>query len=260
MLGTIVMTVLLAGTPAPGELVDNTPYAEVLSTYVKDAKVDYAGLQKDRAKLDAYLAEIAGVSKASFDKASREARAAYLINAYNAYTLKSIIDNYPIKKSGGFFNTAPANSIKQIKGVWDTTKHKTALGEVTLDDIEHKNLRPKYDLALSHMGLVCASKGCPPLRAEPFTADKLIQQLEDQARIYLASPYGLVVKGDDSIKVSMIFKWFAKDFTKEYGDAIGFVEKYAPADKVDVVKKARRAGNVSYIDYDWSLNELKSGS
>lgn len=247
---------LLAGT----DLVDDTAYREVLAAHVKDSKVDYVALQKDRAKLDAYLKAVSAVSKDDFEKASKEARASYLVNAYNAYTLESILDNYPIKKSGGFFNTAPANSIKQIKGVWDTNKHKTAIGDVTLDQIEHEHLRKKYDLPLVHMALVCASKGCPPLRAEPFTADKLVTQMEDQAKIYLASPYGLVVDGKDTIKVSMIFKWFAKDFTKQFGDSLGFVEKYAPADKVDAVKAARKAGNIGYIEYDWSLNDQKSAS
>src|SRR5687767_989523 len=106
----LAFVALFAGT----DLVDNTPFAETLTAYVKDAKVDYVGLQKDRAKLDSYLKTVGEVSKDSFEKASKEARAAYLLNAYNAYTLQSIIDNYPIKKSGGFFNTAPENSIKQI--------------------------------------------------------------------------------------------------------------------------------------------------
>ncbi len=247
------VAILAAGPQA--NLVDETGYGEVLTAYVRAGKVDYAGLKKDRARLDAYVRDVGGVSKASFDAASKEARIAYLVNAYNAFTLVTILDNHPIKSAGGLFNTAPANSIKQIKGAWDGRKHKTALGDLTLDDIEHKNLRKSYDTPLVHMALVCASKGCPPLRAEPYRADRLLEQLEDQARTYLAGPYGLVVDGN-RIQISMIFKWFNGDFKAAYGSGPGFAARYAPADKRPAVEAAVKSGAVSYIDYDWSLNEL----
>ena len=240
-------------------LVDDSAYADVLKTYVNaDARVDYPGLKANRTKLDEYLKGVAAVSKADFDKAPREAQIAYLVNAYNAYTLETIIDNYPkpVKNEGGLFG-GPGNSIKQIKGAWNGKKHKTAIGDVTLDNIEHDNLRKTYQEPLLHMALVCASKGCPPLRTEPYSADKLNDQLEDQARTYLGSKYGLVVKGQ-SVEVSAIFKWFGGDFTKKYGSAMGFVEKYAPDDKKPIVKLAN--GKAGYLDYDWTLNEQAPAS
>lgn len=248
---------LLLGAPAAhGNLVDDSKYAEVLTAYVnKDARVDYPALKENRAKLDDYLKDVAAVTPADFQKAPREAQISYLVNAYNAYTLQTIVDAYPkpVKNEGGFFG-GPGNSIKQIKGAWDGKKHKTAIGDVTLDDIEHKNLRAKYAEPLLHMALVCASKGCPPLRTEPYYSDKLTEQLEDQAGTYLGSKYGMQVKGE-SVEVSAIFKWFKDDFTKKYGSANGFIEKYAPESKRPIVSLAVKNGKVGFLDYDWTLNE-----
>lgn len=251
---TVLAGVTFLAANPHGNLVDEKKYAEVLDKHLADARVDYAALQKDRAALAEYLAAVAGVSKADFDAAPKAARAAYLINAYNAYTLESILDAYPIK--GGFFGGA--NSIKGIPGVWNKAKHKTALGEVTLDFIEHETLRKKYDLPGVHMALVCASKGCPPLRAEPYWADALEAQLEDQAAAYLRSPYGLVIDGG-KVKVSMIFRWFGGDFDKA-GGWKAWVAKRAPPSSRESVQSALEAGSFVWIDYDWSLNDRKGGS
>lgn len=243
---------LLAANPH-GNLVDETKFAEVLTKHVVESRIDYASLKKDRAALDEYLKAVGAVTNADYDKASKEAQVAYLLNAYNAYTIESILDNYPIK--GGFFGGA--NSIKGISGVWDKKKHKTAIGSVTLDEIEHKNVRTKFDMPATHMGLVCASKGCPPLRREPYWADGLAAQLADQGKIYLASKYGL--DADGGVKVSTIFKWFGDDF-KKAGGWKSWVVAHAPDAKKDAVKKALDADTFGYIDYDWSLNDRKGGS
>ena len=243
---------LLAANPQ-GSLVDDTRYAEVLAKHVSNASVDYTALKKDRAGLDAYLADVAKVTRGDFDAASKDAQVAYLLNAYNAYTLQSIIDHHPIK--GGWFGGA--NSIRGISGVWDSTTHGTALGKVTLDFIEHDTLRKKYEMPAVHMALVCASKGCPPLRAEPYRADALAAQLEDQARVYLASPRGLVVE-KGRVKVTRIFAFkkgtpFADDF-----DVVGgwkaFVVKHAPESSRATVMAALDADEFEWLPYDWTLN------
>ena len=243
---------LLAANPH-GNLVDETPYERVLAKHVVDARVDYAALKKDRAALDEYLKAVAAVRRAEYDAAPKEAKIAYLLNAYNAYTLESIVENHPIK--GGFFGGA--NSIKGIPGVWNKKTHATALGKVTLDEIEHANLR-KMGVPGVHMALVCASKGCPPLRAEPYRADRLAAQLDDQAAAYLGSKWGLVVRGD-RVKVSAIFKWFGEDF-ESTGGWKAFVAANAPEETRAAVKKALESGSFEWLDYDWSLNDRKGGS
>jgi hypothetical protein len=242
------------GSSLSGSLTDESNYRSILATYVRSARVDYPGLKANRVALDRYLAGVGAVSRDDFDKAAREMQIAYLVNAYNAYTLETIIDNYPapVKNPGGFFSTG--NSIKQIPGRWDTITHKTALGNLTLDNIEHDVLRVRYREPLLHMALVCGSKGCPPLRGEPYTADRLDEQLVDQARAYLSSPYGLVVK-DDAIEISSIFDWFGRDFVEKYGSVAGFVERYAPEPVRSRVRSAMERNEYSWIEYDWTLNE-----
>jgi len=253
----IAMTGVLV-LAAHGNLVDETRYGKVLSAHVRDARVDYPALKANRAELDGYLESVASVSKADFDVAPRNAQIAYLVNAYNAYTLKTVIDHYPtpVKNPGGLFSTG--NSIKQVPGRWDTITHATALGEVTLDHIEHDVLRPRYKEPLVHMALVCASKGCPPLRGEPFYADRLDEQLADQARKYLASPYGLVVDGED-VRISALFDWFGADFVERYGSATAFVERYSPDADRPRVSAAVGRNRYSWLDYDWTLNEQETG-
>lgn len=249
--GALACVVLAAGSSA---LLDDSNFATVLTKFVVDGKVDYAALKRDRSDLDAYLEKVAGVSRPQFDGASADAQVAYLINAYNAYTLEAIIDNYPIK--GGWFGGA--NSIKGIAGVWNRQKHRTALGKVTLDFIEHETLRKKYSMPGIHMGLVCASIGCPPLRAEPFRADQLQAQLEDQARVYLASPSGVRVnKG--TVRVSMIFKWFGSDF-EGVGGWKKWVAARVPADRREVVSEALESDSFEWLKYDWSLNDHKGSA
>lgn len=248
--GSAVFGVLVLSGSAG--LVDDTKYASVLSTHVVDGRVDYAALKRDRADLDAYLKQVAGVSAVDFSRASADAQIAYLLNAYNAYTLQSIIDHYPIE--GGWFGGR--NSIKGIAGVWDRQKHGTALGNVTLDFIEHETLRKNYSVPAVHMALVCASVGCPPLRGEPFEAPRLHAQLEEQARAYLASPAGVRVKKNGAVKVSMIFKWFGSDF-----DAAGGWKKWVsdrlPAEKREAAQ-AIESGRYEWLEYDWSLNDRRT--
>lgn len=240
---------LFAANPH-GNLVDETAYAQVLATHVVDARVDYAALKKDRSAIDGYLKAVGAVSRADYDAASKEAKVAYLTNAYNAYTLDSIVESYPIK--GGFFGGA--NSIKGIPGVWNKRTHATALGKVTLDEIEHANLR-KMDVPGVHMALVCASKGCPPLRTEPYWADGLAAQLDEQAASYLGSKWGLVV-GGGTVKLSAIFKWFGEDFAMA-GGWKAWVVAHAPEAKRAAVKKALESDTFEWLSYDWSLNDRK---
>jgi hypothetical protein len=126
---------------------------------------------------------------------------------------------------------------------------------MSLDDIEHETLRKLFDEPRVHMALVCAAKGCPPLRTEPYRGDRLDGQLDDQARRYLASPAGLRVEpGGRKVAVSAIFKWFDDDFDSA-GGVRAFLTGYAP----DAARTAlaERKTKITYLDYDWSLNEAR---
>lgn len=215
------------------------PYStfnQVLETYVVDGRVDYRGLKSEPQPLAAYLTEAGAVKESEFNAWSQNEQLAFLINLYNAATLQLILDHYPvesIKKIGTFF-----------KGPWDQPAVLLFGKTITLNELEHGIIRKRYNEPRVHMVLVCAAKGCPPLRSEVYTADQLDAQLDDQTRIYLASPDGLVIDHAKGVaRISSIFKWYGGDFPS----VERFVEEYS-GESIAGLK-------IRYLNYDWSLNE-----
>lgn len=254
LVGVLVVAIDAAGAGAATTNVE--PYAETLWRFVTDqGRVRYAALKADPAGLDAYLAGIAAGTRADLDALPEADRIAFWINAYNAITLKTIIDNYPIHAGGLFAWRYPTSSIRQISGAW-SNRDWTVLGtRMSLDDIEHGILRKQFAEPRVHMALVCAAKGCPPLRREPFDGVRLAQQLDDQARRYLASPAGLQMQPAESeVAVSAIFKWFAGDFEKA-GGVRAFVARFAPEAARAALADPRTT--ITYLDYDWTLNQAR---
>jgi len=218
----------------------------------KQSRVDYAGFQRDRAALKAVLDALSAVPKAEFDAWSRERRMAFLINAYNAFTVELILTRYPnlksIKDLGSF-----------VQSPWKK-KFFSLLGEPRhLDWLEHEQLRPLYMDPRVHAALNCASIGCPALRPQAFVATQLEVQLEDGMQRFLADRTRNRVR-NGRLEVSEIFKWFREDF--EHGHH-GFTRvedvfaRYAAqlSDRPDEQAQLRaRALSVDHLDYDWSLN------
>lgn len=219
----------------------------------KQSRANYKGFAADRAALKAVLGMLSAVPQASFDGWSRPQQMAFLINAYNAFTVELILTQYPnlksIKELGSF-----------VQSAWKK-KFFTLLGEERhLDWIEHEQLRPRYNEPRIHAAVNCASIGCPALRDEAFAADKLEAQLEDGMRRFMGDRTRNRVRGD-KVEVSSIFKWFKEDFEKGHG---GFKQvedvwaRYAellsdqPAEQAALEAKTLRVG---YLDYDWSLND-----
>jgi hypothetical protein len=231
--------------------------------------VNYRKLKAEPQKLRAFITELGNLDRKDFDKWSDNEKITFWLNAYNALTLKAIIDNYPIKSS--FFKSRiyPKNSIRQIAGVWDKIKFWVMGQNLTLGHIEHKILRVKFDEPGIHVAMVCAAMGCPPLRNEPYSGDKLQEQLDDQARRFLANPAKFKIeRTDNRIYLSPIFKWFAGDFinkyspqkrigrhNKEQSAVLNFIASY-----LDVQKDYVLTGKfkIKYLKYDWSLNELQT--
>jgi hypothetical protein len=243
-------------------------YAKTLGAHVYgQGIVNYTGLKADRKGLDAFVSSLSALDPELFGKWSDKEKIAFWINAYNALTLRVIIDNYPIKAS--FFSALrfPQNSIRQIKGVWDEIQFPVMGRNMTLDNIEHDTLRSQFDEPRIHMALVCAALGCPPLRNETYIWAKLESQLDDQARRFFKDPGKF--RGDreeDRVYLSSIFKWFGGDFVKSYGSAKGFPGKketeravlnfasnYLDRDEKSYLEKG--GYSISYLPYDWSLNE-----
>ncbi|MCR4295249.1 MAG: DUF547 domain-containing protein, partial [Elusimicrobia bacterium] len=170
----LAIILLLAALPARAGL------NAALSAHVREGRVDYAGLKKDSAGLDAWLAAAAALDENEFKGRSREQRLAFLINLYNAATLRLILDRYPIA------------SIRDIGPAWDPNKAwklpavKVFGRTVTLNQVEHEMIRPVFNEPRVHFALVCAAKGCPPLRSEAYDGSRLDAQLDDQARLFLS--------------------------------------------------------------------------
>lgn len=218
----------------------------------KQSRVAYAGMASDRAALKAVLSDLSAVTPAAFGAFTRPQQMAFLINAYNAFTIELVLTEYPKLKS-----------IKDVTLFGSPWKKPffTLLGEQRhLDWIEHEQLRPKYNEPRIHTAIVCASIGCPALRSEAFTSVKLEEQLEDGMRRFLGDATRNRASLD-KLEVSSIFKWFREDFEKGHQ---GFQKvedvfaRYAPLlsgePAVQAQLKARKL-KPQFLDYDWSLND-----
>jgi hypothetical protein len=259
----LAFAVIAASLPAAAFDHTHKAWDELLKrhvTYVQGgnaSRVDYAGLMKDRAQLKAILAEDSKVTRGEFDGWAKPQQQAFLINAYNGFTLEKILTRYPDIKSIRDFGTVFGNPWKD--------KFFTLFGQPAyLDLIEHETLRKEgvYDEPRVHVAVVCASIGCPMLRNEAFTADKLEAQLEDAMRRFMSdrtrNRYNPQTK---KLEVSKIFDWYGKDFEhgwKGFKSVKGTFARYADqlADKPEdrAVVKAEQA-DVTFLDYDWGLND-----
>lgn len=227
---------------------DHSAFDALLKKHVRfdKGRVDYAALKKEEAALDAYLKTIADVD---LEKCERHDKMALLINAYNAYTLKLILENYPKIKS-----------IRDIEEPWKTVRYTVGGEEVSLDNIEHNLLRPIFKDPRIHFAVNCASIGCPSLADFAYTGEKLEEQLELAMKTAVATDRYVEVKKDE-LWVSSIFKWYGEDFTKEdwkpRADTIpAFLTGYAEGEKKSFLEKNPEV-EVNFLDYDWALNDIE---
>jgi len=241
---------------------DYRAYARLLHLNVRDGRVDYGQMKAGRHELDQVVSLFDNVSARDVEGWTRPQQIAFWINAYNVFTLRAIIDHYPIE--GAWFSLQPRNSIRQIDGVWTKLTWKAAGRSVTLDDIEHRILRPVFREPLVHFAVNCASVSCPPLASEPYQASTLDAQLHAAARRFLASPLGLTMRGP-RLSVSSIFKWYGDDFVERYGRVVasagapvdrailGVVATFGPAEAKSVAEGGK--ATVGFLAHDWSLND-----
>ena len=239
---------------------------ELLKKHVKYAqsgtssRVDYAGFAKDRAQLKAVLDDYSKVTRVEFDAWTKPQQQAFLSNAYNAFTVELILTRYPDLKSIrdlGSFLAKP----------WSKKFFKLFGQDSTLDFIEQEMLRKEgmFDDPRVHVSVVCASVSCPMLRNEAFVAEKLDAQLDDGMRRFLSdrarNRYNAQSK---QLEVSKIFDWYGKDFEKGhkgYTSVKATMARYADqlADKPEDRAAVRgEKADVTFLDYDWSLNDAKS--
>lgn len=203
------------------------------------SRVDYEQLIQRRGELDEYLKKISAISRHSFDDFSEQQQLAFLINTYNGYQLKQVIDHYPlksIKDVGSFFSSPWSKEFFTLFG-----------NPASLDYVEHQLIRQMFEEPRIHFAVNCASISCPPLANEAYQAAKLETQLETAAFNFLQDKQANYLEGE-TVYLSKIFDWYEEDFT---GGVIPFVARYwssLPADLSTL--------EVAYTPYNWSLNKL----
>jgi hypothetical protein len=207
-----------------------------------DGRVNYPGFIADSTQLNDYLQELS----ANFPTAthwSREERLAYWINAYNAFTVQLVIRHYPVES---IKDIGPRLSIPFLNSVWDIKFIEIEGERLDLNNIEHSILRKEFDEPRIHFAINCASVSCPVLRPEAYIAEKLEQQLEEQAVAFINDPVRNQITRERA-EVSKIFSWFKGDFTKN-GSLRDFLNRYAQS-------PLSPEADIDHLDYNWSLND-----
>ena len=275
----------------------------LLKRHVKGDRVDYAGLLKDRAMLDAYCDRLEALTRDAYAELGANERFALWANAYNAFTLQLIVDNYKVDASGevetrlgsildlaegetsawqrafilmgGLADATSKDGLARTGSAGEGGGRKDSDSEgakqgsgdhqgdaapaITLDHIENGLLRPIFQDARVHAAVNCASISCPPLRAEAFTGANLDAQLDDQMRAFLADTtrnrFDAKAK---TIELSKIFEWYRPDFEDPSTDKhlVDFLIKYGPA-SLGEDREWIRDAQITYLEYDWRLNDLE---
>ena len=262
IISVAISAVLLPPTTVFGQTFDHTyaVWEGLLKKHVrwlpdnKQSRANYKGFAADRAELSKVLESFSAVSQAQFNAWSKEQQMAFLINAYNAFTIEVILTKYPDLKS-----------IKDLglfgRGPWKNEFFSLLGAKRHLDWIEHEQLRPKYAEPRVHVAVNCASIGCPALLPEAFTASKMDAMLEDGMRRFLGDRTRNRFEGG-KLQVSNIFKWFKEDFEKGHKGFAKLEDVFAKyADLLTTDEAARqqikaKAVSISHLDYDWSLNDV----
>ena len=224
----------------------------------KVSQLRYAGMMQERAALKIYLDSLSKVGDAEFRGWTKPQQMAFLINAYNGYTVELILANYPVK------------SIKDIGSDLFNNRWKKKffrlLGEDSyLDRVEHEILRKpgSYDEPRLHFALNCASIGCPMLREEAYVAERLETQLEQQAVRFLSDRSRNRMSAQGRLELSKIFDWFKEDWSSGYQGIASrekYFAKYAKLLSDDPAQQklvAEGKAPLGFLDYDWTLNDAR---
>ena len=235
--------------PNSRESIDHTPWDNLLSRHVRTSDqgvnlVDYHGFSTgDRTMLADYITILSGVPISQFN---RDQQLAYWVNLYNALTVRVVLDHYPVDSirdiniSPGLFATGP----------WDKKLISIEGENLTLNDIEHRIMRPIWRDPRIHYVVNCASIGCPNLRHRAYSGTEIDTALDRAATAYVNDPRGVSVV-DGKVSVSKIYDWFIEDFGGSEGMVLRHLQRYAAP---ELAARLEAIGKLSDVHYDWSIN------
>lgn len=215
-------------------------FDKLLKQYVTNGRVNYKIWKENQTELKKYLESLSNVSVNEYNQFTTSQKLAFLINAYNAFTIQLILDHYPvrgIRKIGGIFQSP-----------WKIKFFRLLGEERHLDWIEHSKLRVDFQEPRIHFAIVCASISCPILQSEAYIAEKLESQLEKAAKEFLSDKSKNFYEPNKKVLyLSPIFKWFRSDFEKK-GNLVSFLRPYFSETIPENV-------HIEFTEYNWNLNE-----
>jgi Protein of unknown function, DUF547 len=230
-------------------------FTEILNDYVHNGLVNYKELKEDR-RLDNYLKQLENTNPDNL--LTDDDKLAFWINAYNAFTLKFIIDEYPVESInelhwGGLYLGSVLGTT-----VWDDEKIIINGTKLSLNNIEHDIARKKFNEEKVHFALVCASLSCPQLRSEAFEGYRLNKQLQDQGiKFFKDNSRNRFDLKTRTVYLSKILDWYEDDFGSSEKEILLYVSQFLDEKTAADIKSNTSQWEIDYLSYDWDLNELK---
>lgn len=264
----LVLLVALATAQPSTVPVDplHKPFDEILDLYVRDGLVYYLALRNERARFDRYVDALGGVTADTLKSWPPDRQLAYWINAYNAFVLRTVIDNYPIRGRSADF---PQNSIRQVPGSFERRQFRAGGRMLTLDSIE-KDVIGAFGDPRALLALGRGALGSPRLKSEAFTAERLDSQLQTMtSELVTRRDLVFVDMVNDRIAVNPLFSWREEFFTKALAgkasavyasrspierSVMALIEPLLVPTEAEYVRK--NTFRMTFSDFDWRLNDL----
>jgi hypothetical protein len=229
----IILSALLLAAPSAAAALDASPWERVLAAHAKADGFDYAALKADRARLSDLRQFLESVAEMDED----EPLSAWL-NAYNAIVVSEVVEHYPLR------------SVRDVEGFFDTERHRVAGRRRTLDQLEHRVIRPRFRDARVHFALNCGSVSCPPLHRHAFRERILDATLDRLVRQALSSRRHARVSGR-VVHLTELFFWFDEDFERDAGSVVAWLKAHGGERFANVPADAE----LRRISWDWRLND-----
>lgn len=255
MKSTIILFTLLSAFAGHCFDHQHSLYAGILKKYVKvqshQSYVNYKSLQNSPADLNIfrqYLKSLSDLSENQYQSFTPNEKLAFLINAYNAFTIELIITHYPVKSIKDIGTLLANPWKKEFFNLRGEKRH--------LDSVEHEMIRQEFQEPRIHFSVVCASIGCPSLASGPFLASNLEEQFEEAANVFLTDINKNVLDRENTkLHLSMIFKWYGKDFEKRHQSVLKAITPYFSTEDQLFINQNKEKIEIDFLPYDWNLNE-----